>query len=327
MDHFERIEAAIAGAPTDRVPVALWKHFPVDDQDAGKLARHTVEFQRRYDFDLVKFMPSGTYGVEDWGAKTAFEGAANGARVVKEPGVKSAADWRRLRRLDPKQGVLGAQNAALRLAAAELGGSVPILQTLFSPLTNARKLAGEVVFRHLREHPGELEAGLRTITDSTIDFALDALEAGAHGFFLATQCATNGDLSVAEYEKFGVRYDLEILAAVRGRTRFNMLHMHGLDVMFDLVAKYPVEMMNWHDRLTPPPLDDALGRFPRALVGGIAELDTLVTGTPDAVRAEVRDAIRRTGGRRFVVGPGCVAGIAAPEENLRAAVDAARGYQ
>lgn len=325
MNHFERIEAAVCGGSTDLVPVALWKHFPVEDQDPAKLAALTVAWQRRYDFDLVKFMPSGTYCVEDWGAKSAFEGAANGARAVVVPGVVSPAGWRKLQRLDPGKGVLGAQNGALRTAATELGGTVPILQTLFSPLTTARKLAGDVVFEHLRRHPAELHAGLRTIADTTIDFALAALEAGAHGFFLATQCANTDVLSVAEYRDFGARYDLEILAAVKGRARLNMLHAHGLDVMFDLLAAYPVEMMNWHDRLTPPALDEALARFPKALVGGIAELDTLVTGTAQEVRAQVRDAIERTGGRRLVVGPGCVAGIYAPEQNLRAVVEEARG--
>jgi hypothetical protein len=145
MDHWARIEAAVAGRVVDRVPVALWKHFPHDDQDAGKLAARTLEWQRAWDFDLVKFMPSGTYGVEDWGARTVFDGAANGARVVAEPGVKRAEDWPRLARLDPARGVLGAQNAALALAAKELKGSVPILQTVFSPLTTARKLRGEAL--------------------------------------------------------------------------------------------------------------------------------------------------------------------------------------
>ena len=305
--------------------MALWKHFPVEDQDPAKLAALTVDWQRRWDSDLVKFMPSGTYSVEDWGAKSEFQGAGNGARAVVVPGVTRPEGWLALHRLDPAKGVLGAQNAALATAAKALGGSVPILQTLFSPLTTARKLAGDAaLFDHLRCHPDALHAGLRTITDTTIDFAVAALEAGAHGFFLATQCANTDVLSVAEYREFGERYDLEVLAAVKDRARYRMLHAHGFDVMFDLLASYPVEMMNWHDRLTPPPLDEAQKRFRGAVVGGIAELDTLVTGTPDEVRAQVRDAIERTGGRRLVVGPGCVAGIHAPEANFRAVVEEAR---
>jgi len=324
MDHWGRVEAAISGAVPDRVPVALWKHFPGDDQDPGKLAARTLEWQRAWDFDLVKFMPSGTYGVEDWGAKTAYEGAPNGARVVSDPGVKRAADWARLPRLDVRKGVLGAQNEALARAAKELHGTVPILQTVFSPLTTARKLAGGDFFDQLRDHPGELEAGLRTITATTIDFALAALGAGAHGFFFATQLATTDALSAAEYEKFGARYDLEVLAALKGRARFNLLHLHGENVMFERLAAYPVEMLNWHDRLTPPALAAGASKFRGALVGGVEERTLLATGPREAIRAQVRDAIAQTGGRRLIVGPGCVAAIAAPAENIRTVIEEAR---
>ena len=33
-----RLEAAIAGETVDRLPVALWRHWPGDDQDAAALA-------------------------------------------------------------------------------------------------------------------------------------------------------------------------------------------------------------------------------------------------------------------------------------------------
>jgi uroporphyrinogen decarboxylase len=327
MDHWGRIEAAIAGTAVDRVPVALWRHFPGDDQDPGKLAARTLAWQRAWDFDLVKFMPSGTYSVEDWGARSAFEGAPNGARVVTEPGVRRPEDWLALPRLDPRKGVLGAQNEALALAARELGGAVPILQTVFSPLTTARKLAGEALFDHLRAHPQALESGLRVITDTTIEFALAALAAGAHGFFFATQLATEDALSAAEQRRFGERYDLEFFAALRGKTRLNLLHLHGENPMFDALASYPVEMMNWHDRLTPPRLADALARFGGALVGGLEERELLVHGPAGALRAQVREAIAQTGGRRLVVGPGCVAALAAPDENIHAVIDEARRLQ
>jgi len=324
MDHWRRIEAAIAGQPTDRVPVALWRHFPVDDQDAGKLAERTLEWQRKWDFDLVKFMPSGTYSVEDWGAQSVYEPNFNGARTIAAAGVRRAADWRRLARLDPKKGVLGAQNEALARAAKELGGAVPILQTVFSPLTTARKLAGEALLEQLCSDPDAVEAGLRTITDTSIDFSLAALAAGAHGLFFATQLATTDVLSVAEYERFGKKFDLEVFSALKGKAKLNMLHLHGENVMFDLLAGYPVQMINWHDRLTAPSLEIALSKFKGIVVGGVEERELLVSGSGQAVRAQVRDAIAQTGGRRLVVGPGCVAAIAAPERNIRAVVEEAR---
>lgn len=324
MDHWARVEAAITGAAPDRVPAAIWRHFPGDDQDPLKLAARTVEWQRRWDFDLVKFMPSGTYGVEDWGAKTEFRGAANGARDVTEPGLGRAEDWRRLVRLDPARGVLGAQNEALAHAAKALGGGAPILQTVFSPLTTARKLAGEALYEHLRRAPDALEAGLRTIADTTIDFALAALRSGAHGVFFATQLACEDMLEASEYERFGRRFDLEVFAALRGRARLNLLHAHGERVMFDLLAGYPVEMMNWHDRLAGPSLAEGAKRFRGAVVGGIEERERIVSGSEAALRAQVRDAIAQTGGRRFILGPGCVAAIAVPEDNIRIVIEEAR---
>jgi uroporphyrinogen decarboxylase len=83
-------------------------------------------------------------------------------------------------------------------------------------------------------------------------------------------------------------------------------------------------MINWHDRLTAPSLNVALSKFNGAVVGGVEERGLLVSGSEQAVRAQVRDAIEQTGGRRRVVGPGCVAAIAAPEQNIRAVIEEAR---
>lgn len=324
MDHWARIEAAVAGRAVDRTPVALWRHFPHDDQDPERLAARTLEWQRAWDFDLVKFMPSGTYGVEDWGAKSAYRDAPNGARDIQSPGVSRSDDWRRLPRLDSARGVLGAQNAALARAARELGGSAPILQTVFSPLTTARKLRGEALVEDLRNDPDALEAGLRTITDVTIDFSLAALKAGAHGLFFATQLATTDVLRVEEYQRFGSQFDLEILSEIKALSKLNMLHLHGENIMFDLLAAYPVDMINWHDRLTAPSLAEGLTKMKGAVVGGVEERNLLVSGSVDDVKSQVRDAIAQTGGRRLIVGPGCVAAVAAPQANIRAVVEEAR---
>jgi uroporphyrinogen decarboxylase len=130
--------------------------------------------------------------------------------------------------------------------------------------------------------------------------------------------------SEAEYLRFGKRFDLEFFAGLKGRTRFDLLHVHGEDVMFDILADYPVNLVNWHDRLTAPTLGEALKRFPKLLVGGLEENRTLTRGPIDSIQAEVRDAVAQTGGRRLMIGPGCVLLVATPEAHIRAAVDAAR---
>jgi uroporphyrinogen decarboxylase len=326
VNHWQRLEAAILGQSTDQVPVAIWRHLPNDDLDPGKLAAYTVAFQKKWACDLVKFMPSGTYGVEDWGAVTEYRGLWNGAREVTKPAIVHTEDWTRLPDLDVRKGSYGRQNQALAAAAKEFRGEVPILQTIFSPLTTARKLATDGLFADIRRSPDVVHKALALITDVTIRFSLDAIAAGAHGVFLATQLGSYRLLQAGEYETFGRAYDLKVLDALRGKAKFNMLHVHGEDVMFDLFAGYPVEMINWHDRLTDPPLGKAAARFPRLLVGGINESRTLVEGSLADIENEVRDAVAQTGGRRLMVGPGCVLPVAASDERIAAAVNAARSH-
>jgi uroporphyrinogen decarboxylase len=46
--------------------------------------------------------------------------------------------------------------------------------------------------------------------------------------------------------------------------------------------------------------------------------DVVVQGTRDQVRKQAADAIAQTGGRRFVLGTGCVTPIVAPTSNIYA---------
>jgi uroporphyrinogen decarboxylase len=207
---------------------------------------------------------------------------------------------------------------ALAIIGDEVGEEVPLIQTIFNPLAQARNLAGERLLYDLRQHPEALKAGLETITDTTVRF-IDAIrETGIAGIFLALQHATYGLLTGAEYQEFGRPYDLRILEATEGLW-LNLLHLHGKDVMFELAADYPVQAINWHDQETPPSLGEALDRFPGALVGGLRQWETMLRGTPDWVRAEAQAAIEETGGRRLVVGTGCVTPITSPLGNIRAA--------
>lgn len=324
MDHWKRIECALVGEPSPEPLVALWRHFPEDDQSPDRLVAKTLEWQNRWDFDVVKFMPSGTYGVEDWGAVSAFRNAANGAREVVQGGIRTVADWENLALLDTRAGSYGRQNEALAAVARELRGRVPILQTIFSPLTTARKLAGDRVFADMRNAPDALERGLRTITEVTIQFALEAIECGAHGMFFATQVASHRLLTNEEHERFGRAFDLQVLNAIRKKCQLNMLHVHGVDTMFAAVASYPVEMMNWHDRLTAPSLQEARQMFSGVLAGGLNEGDTVASGDIDRIEDEVQDALARVPGGKLMIAPGCVVHTSTTEESIEAVVRAAR---
>ncbi len=326
MSKRQRLEATFAGQPVDRVAVALWRHFPGDDQRPADLAAATLAWQRQYDWDFIKVSPSSSFCLVDWGAEDVWRGGDEGTREYTKHVIRQPDDWTKLSLLDPTRGFLGGQLRCLEMIHDGVRDEVPFIQTIFSPLAQAKNLAGgDRLLVHLREAPDAVHAGLRTITESTIAF-LEACQArGIAGIYYALQFATYRLLNAAEHQLFGAPYDLRILAAA-SEGWFNMLHLHGLDVMFDQAAAYPAyQAINWHDRETGPSLAEGLERSRAAVCGGLARWDDLLRGTPDGVRAQVRDAIRQTGGRRLIVASGCVAPVSAPFSNLRAVRESVEG--
>jgi uroporphyrinogen decarboxylase len=188
MNHCERLEACIANEAVDRSAIALWRHFPVDDQSPANLAEATIDFQRAYDFDLVKVTPASSFCVKDWGAEDQWQGASEGTREYTRRVIQDPTDWEGLSVLDPTKGNLGAQLDCLRMIVDEIGGEVPVIQTVFSPLAQAKNLVGaNKLSVHLRRYPQELEAGLYTIAESIQRFVEAAIGTGISGIFYAVQ--------------------------------------------------------------------------------------------------------------------------------------------
>jgi uroporphyrinogen decarboxylase len=319
VNHRERIEAVLSGARPDRPAVALWRHFPVDDQTPESLAAATVNFQISYDFDLVKVTPASSFCLKDWGVADVWEGNPEGTRTYTQRVIHSPQDWGKLQPLDPGRGQLGAQIKCLELIRSALGPTVPVIQTIFSPLSQAKNLVGgENLIIHLRRHPDALRAGLQIISETTRRFVEAAMQTGIDGIFYAVQHAQYGLLTEAEYTIFGHDDDLAILEPAQ-KAWLNVLHLHGEQVMFDMFLGYPVHVMNWHDLETPPSLSEAQSRFPGVVCGGLRQWDTMALGTPEVVRREAHSAIAATSGQRFILGTGCVTPIIAPRANLLAA--------
>lgn len=316
--HKERIQASLQGEIIDRPPVALWRHFPVDDQSPQTLAQATLHFQRTYDFDLVKVTPASSFCLKDWGAADEWTGHTEGTRQYTTRVIHGPRDWERLPVLDPTSRHLAAQLECLRLIRAELDPETPLLQTVFSPLAQAKNLAGsETLLAHLRLYPEAVLKGLAVIAETTRRFVEACLAAGIDGVFYAVQHAQASLLSLEEYRTFGLPHDIKALEPARGLW-CNLLHLHGSDVYFSLLPSFDFPIVNWHDRETPPSLAEAQKQFNGVVCGGMRQ-DTLVYGNQAEVQKEAADALQQTDGKRFILGTGCVVPVIAPHGNLMAA--------
>jgi uroporphyrinogen decarboxylase len=316
--HRERIQAAINGEIIDRPPVALWRHFPVDDQSPELLATAHLNYQQNYDFDLMKVTPASSFCLKDWGVEDEWVGDTEGTRRYTKRVIHTPEDWDSLTVLEPTSFHLAGQLECLRLIRANLSPDTPLLQTIFSPLAQAKNLAGnDLLLDHLRHHPGSLMKGLGTIAATTRLFIEAARATGIDGIFYAVQHAQNQFLRLEEYRSFGLIFDRETIEPAQDLW-CNMLHLHGQQVHFELASELPFQIVNWHDRETPPSLSEARQHFKGIACGGMRQ-GTLVYRDADEVQGEAADALQQTGGRNFLLGTGCVVPVIASHGNLMAA--------
>lgn len=323
--HRERLEITLSGEKPDRIPIALWQHFPVDDQNPITLAEATIAFQKQYDFDLIKVMPASSFCLKDWGAADEWRGNTEGTRDYTTRVIRHPDDWETLPILDPQKGFLGQQLQCLALLQDRFAGHSPILQTIFNPLSQAKNLVGSETLRtHLRKYPEFVHQGLQRIQETTLRFIEAAIHIGIDGIFFAIQHASYHEMTESEYVEFGTAYDLPLLDAA-GDLWINMAHIHGKAIMFDLIADYPVHILNWHDRETPPTLAEGITRFPGTVCGGISRIESLELGSPNKIHEEAMKAIEQTGGKRLILGTGCVLPLTTPYGNIMAVRNAAEG--
>ena len=316
MNKNARIKAALAGAEVDRVPLSFWLHFPDIDFNGPLLAERLIEFNDRFDLDFIKVMPSGLYTVVDWGCEIKRFNNPYDVPIVVNFAINSPADWDALSVLDVCSGAWGEETRALEVLADQIGGEVPFVETIFSPLTTAFKLAGEKLFDHVKDAPDILHKGLEVITQTTVSFVEAACQRGISGIFFATQCATSDWMSLDAYDEFGKRYDLQVLSALGESTYLNILHIHGSNTYFKELSNYPVSALNWHDRLTYPSLSQARELTSKCLIGGINESDVVEKSNSD-VMGEVRQAIENNNGKGLIIAPGCVLPTRIPQERLK----------
>jgi uroporphyrinogen decarboxylase len=312
-----RLEAIISGEKPDRLPVALWRHWPGDDQDAAALAAAHIKWQQDFDWDLIKVGPDSNFSVTDWGVEDRWVGHIEGVRETTFRPVQVPEDWALLKPLDPARGKLAMEIEALALVREGIGPEVPMLATVFAPLGQAKHIAGgEVLGSQLRSHPALLHEALSVITESTQRYIEGARKIGVDGIFYAVQHARYPLLSRLEFTEFGRAYDLQIVETIQDLP-FNMLHIHGTDLMFDLVADYAFPLVNWHDRESDISLRNGLAQINGAASGGIDHW-TIHQDSPEQTLVEARDAVEQTGGTRLMLGTGCVVMGTTPLRNLRA---------
>ncbi|HEY4027581.1 MAG TPA: uroporphyrinogen decarboxylase family protein [Candidatus Dormibacteraeota bacterium] len=327
MDSRARVEAALVGGEVDRPPAGAWGHRYRDEWSPEKLAGVTVERARRFGWDFVKFQPRATFFAEAFGARYRPAGHSLRAPVIDEPPVKGLDDWPGRQLVD--RAVLDQQVEALGMVVRALGDRVPVLQTVFSPLSVASYLVGREnrkMVRAMRANPEVVLPALGRIGDALIDFSRASVEAGAAGVFYAISgFATPNSMPAAVYEELALPLDLRVLESLPAEAWCNVVHLCGSHVSVGVARRLPVQVVSYsiHNQGNPP-LGEARLVSGKAVMGGLDQRRVLVGGPPEAITAQVGAAMAATdGGRGLLLAPGCSVPPQAPDRNLHAMMEAA----
>lgn len=327
MTSYERIRAMVDNKPVDRPALAAWYHMPLRDGVPKDFAQGIIQSVQNNHFDLAKLQYHAYHFSEAFGCE--FVRSTN-PRLLMGPITKmpiyNAAQFRKLKPVtDVTKGALGRELETTKRVIDKLGGKVPVLATIYSPLSNAKELFGslghnEWILSAIEYQPDDVKVGIEVMLETTKIWLDELIKAGIDGIFYADQFASKSEMPVEIHREFSTPYDLEVLNYIKDRTWFNMLHVHGWkNLCFDEYEKYeyPVQAYNWEDRLgdenTGTTLKKARSMTDKILMAGIEHWNDLVSPTNDrwAVKQTLmerfKDALEQLGPNenRFIFTPGC----------------------
>ncbi len=309
----------------DRPPVGAWGHTYREEWSPADLAAVTIERARRFEWDFVKFQPRATCFAEALGSVYKPAGHRLKGPVLVSTAVPDLEAWRMVKATNPK--VLHEQAESLGLVARELGPGVPVIQTIFSPLTVAGYLVGKSksrVVRELRKNPELVSPALDRIADVVADFARRSVKAGAAGVFYAISGYASRDaMPEGVYRELVLPLDVAMLERLPREAWFNVVHLCGSHLHFGLARDLPAQVVSWsiHNQGNPSLVEGrTIGG--RAVMGGLGQRGSLLYGPPTEVEAEARRAVAETGGRGLLLAPGCSVPTRARDMNLAAMVSA-----
>lgn len=323
MTREERLRAALRKEDVDSIPFSVWFHLPKVDQDPTALAEEQVRLAELYNLDFIKMMPFGNYGAQDYGLSVDFYCTETQPAFERKFGIARPEDWLKLEPLPGYYGTYGKTVQIAQYTEKFSKGKFPFVQTIFSPMTTAKKLAGPRIFEDMRNHPEKLHHALSAITETTKNFIAANIEAGVSGFFFATQCSTPDLMTEAEHKEFCEKYDLEVINSYADKTWLNIMHAHGDNTYFKTLADYPVNCINWHDRWAEPNMAEARKLTDKCLLGGINEV-WLENACYKDVPRHMEEAVELAGRNGLILTPGCCILLNTPQENILAAAVAAR---
>jgi uroporphyrinogen decarboxylase len=300
-----------ANGRQEYVPAAFFLHFDADHHRGQAAIDRHLEYFHATGMDIVKIQYEHPF--------------------PKVPEIRQPKEWVRMPRYgadffrDPLE-------AASELVKAA-GKEALVVVTLYSPLMLAAQATSrEQVTEHLAADPESAKKGLEIIAESMLVFVRECVKRGVDGFYASTQGGESGrfrDKTI--FTRFIKPIDLIVMNEINRICPFNILHVcdyHGVYDDLSAYLDYPGTIVNCGTRLASGPISmkEISDGFRRPFMGGMDRHGTLVSGTQEDIRREVREVLRQAPAR-FMLGADCTVPSDIPWRNLKTAIAEAHGSQ
>jgi uroporphyrinogen decarboxylase len=302
VNKIERVRAALAGEQVDRVPASFWFHFPPAQARGETSVKAHLKYYRESGIDFLKVMNEHPY-----------QGNVS---------VKTPADWKQLRPAPVSSPFYQEQLDEVKRIVDELGDECLIITTIFGPFSSGNHASEHMVTEHLKADLDSVHQGLATIADSLAEFALACVDAGASGIYYSAQGGEQDRFTEEQFLRYIKPHDLTILDAIRDHGEFHLLHICKDRVRLPLYADYPSHAVNWAATKNNLNLQEGRELFNRSIVGGLDDRGVVVDGSPEAIKATVRQVITGFGTEGLIVGADCTFPTDIDVSNIRLAVEA-----
>ncbi len=306
MNKVDRVRAALAGEPVDRVPASFWLHFP-DEMKRGLASVHAhLQFLADTDVDFLKIFNEHPY-------QTNVD-------------IKAPADWKQVRPAPLSSPFFQGMLDEVKAIVDQVGGACLTVCTVFGPFGEGNHATGGLVTEHYREDPESVAQGLAAIADSLAEFSQALLEAGTDGIYYSAQGGERERFSEEEFLTHIKPCDLAVLQAIDQEAEFNLLHICKDNIRLEHYLDYPADAINWAAAKNNWSMQEGLREFGRPVVGGLHDRGVIVDGSHDEIEAAVHELLAQVGTRSFMVGADCTLPTENDRTKIHAAVRAAASY-
>lgn len=326
MTEIERFAAAVAGAPTDRLPChPLTMTFasrligrPYRDyiMDHRVMAAGQLAVVERFGVDFVSTISDPCRETHDLGGRPVYfddEAPANDPRDVL---LRDKADLVRLTRPDLLGGGrMHDRIQGVALLRERLGRDFPVQGWVEGPIALAVDLRGmEPLMLDTLDDPDFVADLFAFCVDLEIEFARLQVQAGADHIGVGDAAASL--VGPRLYRELVYGQEKRLIDAIHGMGVGVRLHVCGN--VTDLVADFASLGCELVDIDFLCDFAHARANMPAtALLGNLEPATWLLRGTPDQVYTQVAEC-HAIAGQRFVVGAGCEVPRDTPHDNFRA---------